>query len=285
MVAEILYNENARPHQLVLTRDERYRISRTGVDLFGLLASDPLQPLTRLVDDDAAMVLGIGGGESFFEELEFSSQVLQPESARLGHPQPEGCEGEEEEEFLPTPAKRRRLGYFPSMVGSLPESHPVLLDSGETLHTVLPPAAEPTSPGRAETLDNVHFPQLPLAPQNAHVPPDTTLQSRDPVRLDLSDTARRAVPPAAGRADKFGHAPTTGSRRDFAEFLAIRGVRLNVPPAAATTETAINNPQPVEAPQVLQPPLTVIPLNLIDKNTIQLQIGRASCRERVSPYV
>jgi hypothetical protein len=47
-------------------------------------------------------------------------------------------------------------------------------------------------------------------------------------------------------------------------------VHLSAPPVATTTETAVGDPQPIEAPRTLQPPLTEVPPDLIDKNTVQL---------------
>ena len=268
-VAEILYNDSIRPHQLILTRDEQHRITGTGVNLSAPLVPDSFQPLAGPTDGDIDTAPDFDGGGSHFEELEFNSQVPQTEFGELEYLQPEGYEGEDEDDFLPTPAKRRRLGYF-SPVGSPLESHPVLPGSDKMLHTILPPTVEPTSPRRTEILNKSNFPQFSLAPQNSFVLLDATSQPRDHIPPNLPDTAPRFVPPVTGRAIEIDHVPATGRRRDFAGFLALRGVHLNAPPTATATVAVIDNPPAIEVTKTLQLPLTVIPLDLIDKNTVQL---------------
>jgi len=269
-VAEILYNDSIRPHQLILTRDERNKISGTGANLSGSPAPDSPQFPAGPAGGDTDTAPDFDGGGSHFEELEFNSQIPQTEFAELEYLQPEGYEGESEDEFLPTPAKRRRLGDFSPVVGSPLESHLVPSDSDRMFHTILPPTAEPTSPRQIEMLNNSHFPQFSPALQNTHVLLGATSQPRDPVRPNPPDTTHHFVPPVTGGAVELSHVPATGSRRDFTEFLALRGVRPNAPPAATTTVAAIDNPLPTKAPQTLQLPLTKIPPDLIDGNTVQL---------------
>ena len=261
VVAEILYNDSIRPHQLVLTRDERHRISRTGADLFGLPMPDSLQ-LAGPGGGDITTV--VGGGGSLFEELNFSSQISRCDFAELECRQYEGWEGDDEE-LVPVPAKRRRLGDFSPMVDSLLEYSPESPVPARVHHAILPPIAELASPERAETLND----RCPPAPPNVYVPPDITSQPRDTVRQDLPNTAHHFVPPAPDQTAELGHMPATGRRRDFAKFLALRGVRPDVPPVVTTAGTVIDNP-PVETLPILQPPVTDIPPDLIDKDTMQL---------------
>ena len=234
VVAAILYNDSIRPHQLVLTRDERHRISRTGADLFGSPMPDLLQPA------------GPGGGD-----------ITTGADCR----QYEGWEGDDEE-FVPVPAKRRRLGDFSPVADSLLEYSLESPVPAMVHHAILPPITELASPERAETLND----GCPPAPPNVYIPPDTTSQPRGPGRQDLPNTAHHSVP---DQTTELGHMPTTGSRRDFAKFLVLRGVRPDVPPVVTTAGTVIDNP-PVETLPILQPPVTDIPPDLIDKNTIQL---------------
>ena len=267
VVAEILYSDNIRPYQLVLTRDERHRISRTSADLFRPPTPDSLRLAGPAGDD---MALYIDGGESLFEELDFNSQIPRGDFAKFEYLQPGGYD-DDDGEFIPTPAKRRRLGNFsPAQVDPLLEFSPESLDSDRMRHPVLPLMVEPTSPRGAEILDDKHFPKFPPALQDSRALLDTTSQPRDPVRPNLSDTTYNFVPPATRRATELGDAPVTGRRRDFFDFLALRGVRLDVPPAATTTETVVDNPPPTEALPVLQPPPTKVPPDLIDEKTIQL---------------
>ena len=261
VVAEVLYDDSIRPHQLVLTRDERHRVLMIGANISGSLVPDSLQRLAEPAGDDAEIEEGFGGGESLFEELEFNSQIprdfVEPEDL-----QAEGYEGGCEE-FLPPPTKRPRLGDFSPVIGSSFES-PLL---SETMRrTVLPPVAEPTSPRRAEISNESRPHQIPLAQQNIHVPPDITSQPHDPVPPDIPDATPHVVPPATRRVVEPDPVHATGRRRDFAEFLAHRLIHLSAPPAPTITETTIDDPQPIEAPRTV----TVVPLDLIDKNTIQL---------------
>ena len=236
VVAEILYNDSIHPHQLVLTRDERHRISRTGADLFGSPMPNLLQPAGPGGGD---MTTGVDGGVSLFE-LNFSSQIPRCDFAELDCRQYEGWEGDDEE-FVPVPAKRRRLGDFSPVADPLLEYSLESPVSARVHHAILPPIAELASPEQAETLDG----GCPPAPPNVYIPPDTTSQPRDPVRQDLPNTAHHPVPPAPDQTTELGHMPATGRRRDFAKFLVLRGVRPDVPPVETTAGTVIDNP-PVE---------------------------------------
>ena len=264
MVAVILYNDSIRTHRLVLTRDERRRISGTSTELFHPNIPDSLQ-LTGPADDD--MVLDVDGGESFFEGLEFNSQILHGDFAELEYLQPGGRE-DSDEEFISVPTKRRRLGDFSPVVDPLPESPLELLD--RMRHPTPPLVVEPT-PTRVEIPNDRHPPQFSPAPQNARVLPNTTSQPRDPVRKSLPDVY--FPPPATGQTTELGHAPVTQKRREFIEFLALRGVHLDTPPVATTTETIVENPPLAETLPVLQPSPTETPSDLVDKNTVQLPIA------------
>ena len=265
VVAAILNNESARSHQLVLTRDERHRVSRTGADLSDLLVPNSLHSLGEPAGDDTGMTPDFHGGETLFEELEFSSQIPQRDFARPEYLPPEGCE-DDYEELLPAPAKRPRLGDFSPVVDPRFEFPLVSADSNRMPHTVLSPTEEPTSPRRAEPPNDCHFPPPPLAPQNTHALPDTTSCPRVPIPPSIPDIVQRSVPPGTERAT----AHTTERRQDLAEFLALRGVHPSVPPATTAAETAIDDPPPTEVPQSPQRLLTEIPPGLIDKHTIQL---------------
>ena len=266
MVVEILYNDSIRPYQLVLTRDERHRISRTSAELFRPPIPDSLQLAGPAGD---GMVLDIDGGESLFEELQFSSQIPQGDFVELEYLQPGDCE-DGGGEFAPAPAKRRRLGDFSPAVDSLLGSPLGSPDSDRIHHPVLPPTVEPASPGGAEILNDRRFPQFLPALQDARILSDAASRPRDPVRPNPPDTTHHFVPPAAGRAAELGHAPAPGRKREIADFLALRGVCLDAPPAATTTETAADNPPPTQTLLVPQPPSTVVPPDLVDENTIQL---------------
>ncbi|KAF9651946.1 hypothetical protein BDM02DRAFT_459593 [Thelephora ganbajun] len=268
-VTEILYNDSIRPHQLVLTRDERHRISRTGAGLSGLLAPDPPQHIQVPVGEDTDMTPGFDGGGSLFEELEFNSQIPQRNFAELEYLEPKDREGECEEEFVAAPAKRRRLGDLSPVVDSPAESSLEVPDSDTARH-IIPQVVESILPGRMETLNGTHLPRFPLAPQNTHVLPDATSHPRDSVRPNLPDTIHLIAPPAIVRDIEPGHASATERRQELVEFLALRGVRLNEPPATTITEAAKDNPQIIETLPVPQPSRTEIPSDLIDKNTIQL---------------
>lgn len=268
MVAEILYNDSIRPCQLVLTRDERHKISRTSAELFDPPIPDSLQLAGPAGD---GMALDIDGGESLFEELQFSSQIPQGGFFELEYSQPGGCE-DSGEEFAPAPAKRRRLGDFSPAVDSLLGSPLGSLDPDRIHHPVLPPMVESTSLRGAEILDDRRFPQFPPAPQDVRVLSDVASRPRDPVRPNLPDTTHYFDPPVAEQATELDHAPATGRKREIAGFLALRGVRLDAPPAATTTtvEIVADNPPPTQTLPVPQPLSTAVPPDLVDENTIQL---------------
>ena len=267
VVAEILRNDSARPHQLVLTRDERCRVLGAGADFSDSLAPDSQRRLAGPAYDDTDIALDFDGGESLFEELEFNSQIQLCDFVEPEYLQPEGYEGGHKEEYLPPP-KRRRLGDFSPVVDSCFE--PPLASPDGMHHIILPPTTEPTSQRQAEISNESRFPRIPLVAQDTHVLLDATSQPRDLVTPDIPDTVRRFAPPATGRAIELGPARAIGMRQDLTEFLVIRGVHLTAPPAAATTEIGIDGPQPTEALRILQPPPAEIPVDLIDNNTIQL---------------
>jgi len=265
-VAEILYSNSIRPHQLVLTRDERRRISRTGADLFNPPTPDSFQSMGRTGDDVA---LDLDGGEPLFEELVFNSQTPQRDCTEVEHLQLDGCEGDDEE-LVPAPAKRRRLGDFLPADKSLLESPLELLGTDRMRNSILPPTAELTSPRQTELLDDRRLHKFSPARQNVHILPDVTSLPHDPIRPNLSDSAYHFVPSDTGRAYQLGHAPVTGRRREFAEFLAFRGVRLDAPLAVATTEISTGNPPPIETLPILKPMTTEVPPDLVDNSTVQL---------------
>jgi len=266
VVAEILYDDSIRPHQLVLTRDERRRVSRIGADLFGSLVPDSPLRLMGPTGNDAEITRDLDSDESLFEELEFNSQIPQRDFVEPWYQQAEGCQDWYEAELLMAPAKRRRLGEFSPLVASSFES-PLQLSDSETMRYTIPLlVAEPTSPRRTEILNKSHSPRIPLVPQNIRVLPDITSQPRDPVPPDISDAILHVVPPATRQTSEPSPARAVGRRQDFAEFLAHRLVHLSTPPAVTTTETAIADSRAVEVPQTV----TTVPPELVDKNTIQL---------------
>jgi hypothetical protein len=267
VVAEILYNDSVRPHQFVLTRDERQRAPATGANLPDSLVSDLSQHLAGPAGD--GITPDFGGGEHFFEELEFNSQILRRDLAELEYLPPEPPEDEYEEESLPGPAKRRRLGDFSPVVDSRLVSPLASPDSGGMDHTIPSTMAGGTPLEQTGILDGNRFPQFPLASQNTHVFLDSAPQPRDHAPPNLP-AAHRPVPPPTGRAVEFGPASVTGRRQEFADFLALRGVHLSAPPAATAAETATDNPRPTEGLRSPQLPPTEIPPDLIDTNTIQL---------------
>lgn len=269
VVAEILHNDSIRPHQLVLTRDERRRIFRPDADISGPLEFGSPHRLAGPTGDDIEMALDFDRDESPFEELVFNSQVPQRNLVEPEYRQPETCEDEYEEEHFPVPAKRRRLGDFPPVVDSRFEPPQVSPESDRVRHSTSPPVIESTPPRRTEIPKESRSPWIPPAPQNPNVLPDTIQQPRDPIPPNIPDTGHHFVPPAMGRAIEPDPTRATGMRQGFAEFLALRGVHISAPLAAAT-ETPVDNPQPTETLRILQPPLTEVPLDLIDKNTIQL---------------
>lgn len=262
VVAEILYNGGARPHQLILTREERRRVFRIDPGLPGSIVPEPFQHLTGRADDDVDMVSDFGDGDSVFRELEFNSQIPQYDFDEPDHPRPE----DGEEGCLPTPAKRRRLGEFSPVVDSDFEPPLVSPDSDGVHCVVLPPMKGVTPPGRAEIPTERHFPQITPGPQKAHVLPDIALRLRDSILPNIPDISHHVIPPATGRTTEPGPARHIRRRQDFSRFLALRGVCLSPPPVVAATDTATNNPQHLEALQVP----TQVPPDLIDKNTIQL---------------
>ena len=270
-VAEILHDASTRPYQLVLTRDERRRVFRTAADLFGSLMPDSPQGLTGPTGSDVDMAQDFDGGESLFEELEFDSQIPQRDFVEPWYQQVEGYEDRYEEELLPAPAKRRRLGEISPLIDFGFESPLQSPDSEIMRYAIPPPLTEPASPRRAEILNKSCSPRIRLAPQSTHVPPDITSRPRDDVPPDIPDPIRYLVPPATRRTIEPSPVRATGRRQGFAEFLAHRLVHLSTPPAATTTGTATDNPLPVEAPQAV----TTIPAELVDRNTIQLPVNNS----------
>jgi len=270
-VAEILYDDRIRPHQLILTRDERRRVFRTGADVSGSLVPDSPRGLMGPTGNDAEITQDFDGGEFIFEELEFNSQILQRDFVEPLYQQAEGYEDGYEEELLPAPAKRRRLGEFSPAVDPGFES-PLRLPDSETMrYTIPPPLAQPTSPRRAEILSKGCSSRIPLSPQNIHILPDITSQPHHPVPPDIPDATRHVALPTTSRAIEPSPVCAAGRRQDFAEYLAHRLVRLSTPPAATTTETATDHPRLVEAPQTV----TTVPAELVDGNTIQLSIANS----------
>lgn len=265
VVAKILSNGNIRPHQLVLTRDERQRISRISADLFHPPISDSRRPAGHGGDD---IVLDVDVGGSLFEELQFNSQTPQRDFDGLEYLQPGGCGDDDGDEFIPVPAKRRRLGDFSPAVGSLLENPPGLQGLDSMRHATFPSPKEPTSPRRLEILDDRHLPHFSTVPQVECTLLDTTSQPHDLARPNLPGATHCILPPATGQATELCHTPATGRKRDFFDFLTLRGVH-GAPPVIPTTETIIDNLPLAEIRPVLQPP-TEIPSDLIDQNTIQL---------------
>lgn len=265
VVAEMLSNDRNRPHQLVLTREERHRISRIGADLSGQLAPDPLQHLTGLASANNTTPI-FGGGGSLSEGFEPNSQTPQPDFAQSKYMGSKGYEGEGEEGFVPAPAKKRRIGDFSPIVDPCLEPPPLPPDR---LHPTVPlPITVAASPRQAELPnDNV---QLLPAPQNPCAPLITTSKLCDLVQPNLSGTVHQSVRSASGRGIESSLTSTTGRRRDFDEFLALRGVPHDEPPVVMITETAVDKSQAIEAPPVPQPVTTKVPLDLIDGNTIQV---------------
>ena len=267
VVVRILANDSIRPHQLVLTREERQMIFRTRTDLSDQPVPDSLQPFAGLASVEEITPV-LDPTESLFEELEFSSKTLRPDFPRLDYVRPKGHESEDGEGFVPAPAKKRRLGDFSPVVN--PHLEPFLLPP-DGLHRTIPLPVTVTTPSRREELlDDNNLPQPLPSPKNSYASLITASQPRDLVQSNHSDTLDQSVPPATGRGIRPGPAPATGMRRDFDEFLALRGVRLDGPPAAMTTETVMDNPQAIKAPPVLQPSMTEVPPDLIDGNTIQV---------------
>ena len=269
MVAKILANDGIHIPQLALTREERYRISGVEANRSGQLVPDSLQRSAEPASTDVRPI--IDADEPFFEQLEFGSQSPQRNFAELEYLEPEGYEGEDEEEFSPAPAaKKRRLGYFSPVVHSRSDSPPRSLDRSNTYHNIPPPMTISTSPTQAQPLNDGRSPRPPLALQNSHIFQSVTSQSRDLGQPNLSGTVRQSVPSAASRVTEPGAAPVTSRRREFDEFLALRGLHPNEPPAATTTEVIIDNPQTIETLPAPRPTMTEVPPDLIDRNTIQV---------------
>jgi hypothetical protein len=267
VVAGILSNDTTRPHQLVLTREERQRISRTGADLFGQLVPDPPQHLTGLASaNDITPVLDTR--ESLFEELEFYSQAPQRDPSQSVYVESDGCEGADEEGITPTPAKKRRLGDFPPVFD--PHLVPFPLSPDSPHRTVSLPMTVAASPRQKQLLNDSNLYQPPPAPQNSYVPLIATSQTRDLVQPNSSETVHGPVRSVTGQGIEANFAPAAGRRRDFDEFLALRGVHFDEPPAAVKTQTVTDNFQAIEAPLVPQPDTTVVPPGLIDGTTIQV---------------
>jgi hypothetical protein len=268
IVEGIISNDSIRSHQLVLTRDERYRISRTGADLHGELVPNSLQNFARPTSDGVAPMFDTG--EYLFEELESGPEIPRRDS-ELEYLDPEGYEGEDEE-IVPAPAKKRRLGNSSPQVVSHVEP-PHLSSNMDSTHQTAPlPVAAHPSPKQTEHLNNSHLLHPPLIPQNACNLSTTTSQTRDLAHLNLSNTILQFLPSIMDRATEPGPAPPARNR-DVEEFLALRGVRLNEPSAATTTETVMDDPRAVDAPAAPRPAVTVVPPNLLDKDTIQVPMA------------
>lgn len=241
VVAEILSNSGICSHQLILTREERHRMSGTGTGLSGRLMPDLLQHSTGLTNTDNITPV-FGAGEYLFED-------------------------EDEEQFVPAPTKKRRLGDFSLMVEP-PE--PLLLPQDSLQSTIPLLTTVATSPRQMEPLSHSNLPQLLPAPQNSSAPLLVTSQPRDLVQANLPDTVNQTDHSATGRGIEPGLPPASGRRQNFDEFLTLRGVRLREPPIPVTTETTMENPQAIELPLVPQQIMADVPPGLIDGNTIQL---------------
>ena len=266
-VAGILSNDSIRLHQLVLTRDERYRISRTGADLHGKLMPNSLHNFLRPTSDGVAPTFDAGG--DLFEELEFSLEVPRHDS-ELEYLEPEGYEGGDDE-IAPPPAKKQRLGNSSPLIVPHVEQ-PNLSSNMDSKHQTAPLhiAAHP-SPKQTEYL-NSHLLHPPIIPQNAHNLSSTTSQTCNLAHLNPSNTVRQFVPSVINRATEPGPTPPARNR-EVDEFLALRGVRLDEPSAATTTETVMDDPRAVDAPAAPWPAVTVVPPDVIDKDTIQVPIA------------
>ena len=266
VVGEMLSNVSIRPHQLVLTREERQRISRAGADVSGQLMPDPLQCLAEVAGaDDATPVFD--AGESLFEELEFTSQTPQRDFVQPERVEPEGCEGRDEEGFMPRPAKRRRVGDSPPVVN--PRLEPFLL-SPDNPHRTIPIPMTATTPTQVQLLNDANFPQPLPASQNSYVPSTANSRPRDPVQPNPPDTVHRSVRSVEGQGIESHFSPATGRRLDFDEFLALRRVRIDEAMVVETTEAVIDNLAAVEAPPVPKPTAMEVPPDLIDGHTIQV---------------
>jgi hypothetical protein len=262
-VAKILANDDIRLHQLVLTREERYRISGVGANRSGQLVPDSLQRSAGPANTDVRPIFDTN--EPLFEQLEFGSQSPQRDFTELEYLEPEGYEGEDEEEFSPAPAaKKRRLGYFSPVVYSRCESPLRSPNRSNAYHNIPLPMTISTSPVQAQPLNDGRPPRPPLAFQNV-----------TSGRPNLSGTALQSVPSAASQVIEPGPAPIANRRREFDEFLAIRGVHPNEPPAAMTTEVVIDT-QAIETLPAPRPTMTEVPPDLIDKNTIQVPTVNSS---------
>ena len=254
VVVGILSNDNVYPHQLVLTREERHEISRVGADLFSQFVLDPPQRLAEPTSYDGLM---FDHGESLSEELECGSQTPQRGFTQLEHVEPNGCE----ERFVQAPAKKPRLGYF-----SLAADR--LLPSDTPRHTLRQTTISVPLPRQAEPLDDRNLPRPLLAPTNSHFSSITTSRPRDLVQPNLSDPIHQSDRPVTGIEPSL--APAAGKKRDFDEYLTLRGIQMGEPPAAVATETVTDNPQAIKAPPIPQPSMTEVPPGLIDGDTIQV---------------
>ena len=270
VVAEILFHNCVHPCQLVLTRGERQRVPGTSAGLFGQLV--PVSPRGSTEPGGAGTQPISDAGESIFEELEFNSQTPQGNFAELEHLGLGGYEGEDEEEFMTTPTKKRRLGDFSPVID--PCFGSLLLSPNKCKVPYPIPSLTPvsSSPRRVQHLNDVGLPQPPLVLQNPQILPDTTSQSRDLVHSNLSGTVHQTAASPTDRIIKPSPAPVLGRGRDFDEFLALRGVHLNEPPATRTTETAVDSSRTTEVPSAPQRTVTEVPPDLIDKNTIQVPV-------------
>ena len=258
-VARILSRDSARPHQLVLTREERLKISRAGAELFDPLAPDPLHILEGPTSADDLI---FDAGEPLFEELEWNLQTPQRGFVQLEHVESNGCESEDEEGLVQAPAKKPRLGDFSPAVDRRLEPFPPPSDRSH--HAIPLPMTFVPSPRQAEPLDDIIFPQPLPAPENPDAPSIETSWPRDPAQPNPSDIVHQSVCSATGT----GLTPATGRKRDFDGYLALRGVHVDEPPSAMAIEAIADNPQAMEAPPA--PHATEVPSDLIDGNTIQI---------------
>ena len=255
-IAEILVDNGFRAHQLVLTRNERYRISSVGVNLSGQIATSSIQHSKGLANVD-----DVPSSDADQSPLGFNLQAT-----RRGPTQPEYLEpGGDEEEFVQSPAKKRRLGDFSPVAGyrsMSPMLSPDIL--GTTSRSALSLPTAPLSPRRAEHSRS-------LSPQSGHVLLNKTLHSCDPVPSRYSNTVYNSESFVVDRVTEPFPAPATGRRQELNGFLALRGVHFNEPPAAANTvETVVENTQSPEALRVPRSIVTDVPSDLIDNNTIRI---------------
>ncbi|KAF9787078.1 hypothetical protein BJ322DRAFT_1210039 [Thelephora terrestris] len=275
MVAKILSNDGIRPHQLALTRDERYMISRMGANRPGQLAPDSLRHSVGSASAGAPPIFDAGG--PLIRQLEFSWQSPQRDYAEIDYLEPEYYDGEDEDEPPLAPvAKKRRLGYSSPVVYPCSESPLRSPDRNNTWHDITLPMTVSTSPMRAQPPNGGRSPRPPLA-LDSQVLQNTPSRPRDLGLPNLSGTVHQSVPSAAGQVIEPSPALVTRRGRDFDEFLALRGVHSNEPLAAMTTEIVVETTDTLPAPR---PATTEVPPDLIDKNTIQVPAVSSSPASR-----